>query len=400
LDEVQNSTLHSFGRQFSSACDNQTTQIIYSCVVKNTPLSVTLMNVTEGIKLLSNQSSENRIITSAVNDVKLSLISDVSLSPSTDFQAETFAVNVECKPYTTACKWDQFQYPNQFNCSSSLQGQLMNQSLYVDFASDNQFANPIYSETASSNPFYFGIATFIGDINGDGYLATSLQKDPEMLPIDSGAGQQGFALALNCQITTYDVQYTYSNGSVVTTTLSKTDTTKTNTFLAPFIIGGFAEMYISNALKIATISNTTEELANDFASNLGPIVLAASAGVMQPADNLVEQTRTQILVTRMPKAPFYTLVAANLLYVLFGLALITMACLSHPREGYPITQMLTAEGLALVAFEPHNAGKSVESMHHRFEEAKGAGHSTRIGLTSRKTSWQYAIWAGPQSSGI
>jgi hypothetical protein len=113
---------------------------------------------------------------------------------------------------------------------------------------------------------------------------------------------------------------------------------------------------------------------------------------MQPTPNVEEQVRTQILATRMPKAPLFTLVVANLLYVLFGIALVCFISAGSPRKTYLIKQRLTIEGLAATSFEPASStGLDAESTQDFFAESKTPGHSTRVGLRyDAQSGWRFS----------
>jgi hypothetical protein len=408
LDQAQNSTISSFGRRFSPACDISSASMIDSCVLNVAATNIFAVNGTEGLLLLSNQSTSNQVITSTLGDAEISLITDRSISSNNDFSTDSLAVNVDCKPITSACKTVvESGASTPFHCSDYFQGDLTNaascgnitsdgllggflvRNLYVGFTFDSQLEHPIRVLNITSNPFYFGIGATINNVL-QGSIGRNLDNDPEIVTVQHG----GQAVILNCAVTTYNAHYIYSNGSVVSATITPTNTTDTTTLLAPFVaVTGYLEMYVESALRVAGLSNTSQQIADKFGISFGQIMLAASSGVMEPVQNQAEQTRTQILVTRMPKAPLFTLVVANLLYVLFGIALVCFICVGNPRESYGIKQRLTAEGLAARLFEPDNNNASAESTEEFFEESTTPGASSRIGLLfDTKAGWQYSAW--------
>jgi hypothetical protein len=79
--------------------------------------------------------------------------------------------------------------------------------------------------------------------------------------------------------------------------------------------------------------------------------LSLSIGAIGNRANLLEQSRSTLLLTRVPTIPFYLLIAFKLVYVL-GVVLFAIAAiiLTHPSESAGIKAKLTIDGLMTTIF--------------------------------------------------
>lgn len=89
------------------------------------------------------------------------------------------------------------------------------------------------------------------------------------------------------------------------------------------------------------------------------------------------QERSTKLVTRISKAPLYTLVLANMLFVVLGIALAVLAIARSGGEVREVQARLSIEGLVADIFEGRRAKERVESIDDLFEEKYGQ-ESTRV----------------------
>jgi hypothetical protein len=118
---------------------------------------------------------------------------------------------------------------------------------------------------------------------------------------------------LNCSYTTYSVDYTWSQGSIH------------NTSFSPSPNGTLAEMYhgaqvyssvsggapvLSANLERAALQNTSDPFATEWANLYSVDILSQIGAYMTPRMNLLEQTRTSMLVTKVPKIPLGVLLAS------------------------------------------------------------------------------------------
>ena len=105
--------------------------------------------------------------------------------------------------------------------------------------------------------------------------------------------------------------------------------------------------------------------------------LSVGASTLQPNDAIVAQERSTKLVTRIPKAPLYALVLANMLFVALGIALAVLAIARSGGEVREIQARLSIEGLVADIFEGRRAKERVESIGDLFKE-KYSKESTKV----------------------
>jgi hypothetical protein len=395
--------MHSFGRQLSKDCATPANTIYDSCNLNHAGTSQTLKSGSEGLKLLSNQSTDSQISETVLSDKIYSLVMDKAVQPSIDFSATTFANHVNCKPISRQCRLTAaFGASTPFNCTDAFSGDLtaftspsplsiVKRGIIADFFYDQQLTEPISFTDKSSNPFYLGIATILNQNNNRGGAGGDLSTDPEIVvPVHGGD-----SFVFSCEVEFYDVQYTYVNGTVESASLAPVNNSVSGLFLAPFLVTDFGDLFIESGLKIAGISNTSQQIADKFALSFGQLALGATAGMLEPRVNLQEQQRRQFLVARVPMAPLFTLVAANILYALFGLAMAVAACLSRPKTNNNIRERLSLRGLVASLFENNRSKMYVTDARDLFDESQGAGYSSHVGmLANDQGGWEYTTWAG------
>jgi len=80
-----------------------------------------------------------------------------------------------------------------------------------------------------------------------------------------------------------------------------------------------------------------------------------------------------MLVSRVPKAPLFTLIGLNLLYALLGILLMLYTlCFAKPSENRDVQARLTLSGLASFCFEDEGRARApVEKVERLFEERAG-----------------------------
>lgn len=395
--------MSSFGRQLSSTCTAPVADIFDSCTLNNAATANFLVGGSEALKVMSNQSTKNQIIVAGLSEGIFSLVTDKAVQPNLDFSATTFANNVSCRPISRQCGLTgAFGAFTPFNCSDAFSGDLtsfnststlsiVKRGIIADFFYDQQLTQPISLLDESSNPFYLGIGTIVNMNNNSGGAGGDLSTDPEIVvPIHGGD-----SFILNCEVEFYEMQYKYVNGTVVWASLDPVNNSIASLFLAPFLATSFGDMFIETEINIAGVSNTSQQIADKFALSFGQLALAATAGVLQPQVNLQERLRTQLLVARVPMAPLFTLVAANIMYALFGLAIAVAACLSRPKTNNNIRVRLSVLGIVASLFENNRSKTYVTEARDLFDESQAIGYSSRVGmLANDEGGWGYATWAG------
>jgi hypothetical protein len=389
-------SLNSFGRQLPAPCTPQVSRIFDSCNINAAATAIFLTGGSEGIQILSNTSRTNQISYTALGGVQYSYITDKASRPDQDFVASTFASHVSCTPISTECNLiAAYGASTPFKCSDAFAGDLtlenandtspLQRGMIKDFFFDQQLTQEITSFNISSNPFYMAIGTIVNQNDNSGNAGGNLLDDPEIInPVHGGT-----AFILRCEVDIYEMQYVSINGTTQSALFSPANSTVASLFLAPFIETNFGDMYLENGLNVAGISNTSQQIADKFALAFSQVVLGSTAGIFISRRNIEEQERTQFLVTRLPKAPLFTLIAANLLFVLFGLIMAFAACLSGPRRNNTIRQWLTLRGVVASRFETRTSGDPSDF----FAESTRPGNGSRVGVkVDRSGTWGYHTW--------
>ena len=304
-----------------------------------------------------------------------------------DFRTSTYALSTTCSPAAKTCNLHlenvcisptgcplgpiQYTLTMPYNCSADLYGDLYDDSTSSTFVNGSSFGTvsnihfflqlfqkqgfsdgiaPIGNVSVTPNPFYFTIGGAV-DATPD------LANDP-----DTVASNQNFnsAFMLNCTATIYELDYTSVNGTVVNGTFTKANQSISDNLGWTFL---YAPWLSRNSLESAFISgaqetNSTQEFADYFAREFSRSSISMLAGITDNKLNDVEQLRESRLVTRLPKAPFFTLIILNLLFATVGIILAIIAFASQPKRVRDIQARLSTAGLVAALLEPHTAPRS------------------------------------------
>ena len=220
------------------------------------------------------------------------------------------------------------------------------------------------------NPFFVGTWAKSGD------SALQMANDPEIVTTVHGEA----AWVLKCNTSVYDLVYTYRNGTIIDALLSLANASTRGLVAAP-INDDFPLSNLEIATKVATFSSNAQQLADKWAKSYSQIALGLSTGMMTSKPSIVEHRRTPILVARIPKAPLFTLVTLNLIYVMIGLGLALYAILTSDFAGGAgaIRQRLTIPGLVAECFEDsRRAPQGWKEVERLFAENDGKGLSGRV----------------------
>lgn len=237
------------------------------------------------------------------------------------------------------------------------------------------------------NPFFIGTwanvdsSGQIAGANNTGNLTAeeeALANDPDIVhPVHGGS-----AWVLNCTAAVFDLTYTMANGSLKDAVLTLSNGTAAGVIASPSANGYYIPALSVNA-KIASFSRSANDLATKWAALYSQMALALSTGVMSPRANILEQSRQEKLVARVPKAPLFVLCILNLLYAALGIVLAVYA-LVFTRVGSgtgAAVQRLTIPGLVADRFEPAERAVLGGNKHEEFfVEREGRGGAGRVGL--------------------
>jgi hypothetical protein len=270
-----------------------------------------------------------------------------------DFVANTTSMSTECTSITQACQLfnatdsTSLNLSIPYNCSSMFSGDL-NIPPYDGLEQFRGWDTSFYdmlngfpkniSVASQLNPFYFNVtaavfSTTLSDIDAE--------YDGEDLDIWDGAivgaGSNRVAFALSCNSTIYDVQFSLINGSIVSFNATPSDPRKASIIKGPIQVG-FGRHSLFNAANLAML-NTNLYISDAMAVAFSQIGMALASGAFINALNIKQRLRFDLVVTKVPKAPFWFLVVVCFTYAAMGLVIFFIAFCLRRKEGYAKVQV-------------------------------------------------------------
>ena len=391
---------HSFGRVLSDECVeffknwdpfHGATQA-NTCIVEiSGSANNGLSDPTEAIATINNISAQNQISTISFGNNSYTYLGPTNPPIDLDFRASTVALHTDCEPVGKKCNLTDRGLSQPFNCSPSFSGDIANFSKpYYELAFFNdsslstpltQFSSGTTPSLPSANPFYIGFAVYV--------IGYSHLNDSQVTHPVYG----GDALVLQCETTVYNFTYSLVNGSVIFVNASLASLNVSALMIEPLIeIPNYGVPNLQLGVQLADLANTSQEFADTFAGMFEQVSLGMSVAAYVNYTNLEEQVRSSILVARVPKAPLFTLIAFNFLFVIFGLVAFTLALKSQPRLARDVQARLSVIGLVANQFEGERAGTRVSKMEDLFGEYVGVEQKSRVGLVrTDQNGWEYRL---------
>jgi hypothetical protein len=237
-----------------------------------------------------------------------------------------------------------------------------------------------------ANPVYFGAYGIIPGFAGGN---SPLFNSNEFV----GTETQALGLLLGCNMTAYDIEYVWYNGTVSVQQVTLSNTSVVNVLTAPFVT---KLANLANLAQSAAGENTPSAFLQIWITGFSSMVLGLSAGIMSPRANIMEQARTSTLIARVPKVPLITLVLLTLLYAVIGIVLALMAAQTGPSETKNVQGRLSVAGLAAKCFESEdNYEGPAKEIHDMFAENEVAARDRRCPkvsiLASNLGGWKYDL---------
>lgn len=400
-----------FGRGLSSRCfDPDNSSRPDPCVNSGSltgPSSRALINAGEAYSALANLSADNLLTTSTIDGQRLAHFVDPKSGFDLDYKANTLAVRTQCRPMSQQCELAQGQFcprdtcidmnswtPTlRYSCPGNLTGDLANNTgtafdLDGGSSSSLETLTGFFLQTYNDTDFR-EISSIKGSGGADGELSNPLHfivgalvppseevsTDPEAVEFSAS---DNAGVILGCHLTVLELDYDFVNGSVAGgTTQQSNNTLATNIgwAMSEYRARVGFQSYIDSAITGAAIAGSSvQDMADRFASSFSEISLGITAGIMTPRASLTEELRQNVLVARLPYAPFFTLLVLNLLYAALGIALGVWALSTHPRVTRDIQARLSIDGLVASLLEPEGTpqrGEGVEGLFTDKEAAQG-----------------------------
>ncbi|KAK5057828.1 hypothetical protein LTR84_011829 [Exophiala bonariae] len=427
---IREEPLLSFGRGISPECidfDRSLNQGLPCTVVADATVGANFIARDSGeiISLGRNVSISNTIWKVTADDLQqgdlmVLMPQATNASVGVEYSASTVGVSTQCIPSTKQCqvRMSEDTSPEDsyvvFNCTENFRGVLgaspdvakdsvvwtqtdsttpdfnvkLDRNFQYAYFSDSEMAQ-IYNSIGGSptnsgssgdlalpdskliNPIHLATAGLIPVQNGA--AGESLSADADVFSL----GGSLIAYSLNCTVTSYDVIYTWVNGSINSFTYTPTS----NGSMIELAHGMQAEGMpsLSQSQSLASLSDSANGMARSFSNSHSVDALTLIASVMSPRKNTVEATTESLLVTEMSALAFSFLIVSNLLYIIFGVVLAIRAWMANSRDSRDMVARLSVEGLSAMALED-----TIEKRVRRVDDTKDMFEESRIGVASRK----------------
>ncbi|KAL9107527.1 MAG: hypothetical protein Q9227_007629 [Pyrenula ochraceoflavens] len=373
-----------------------------------------LQNFQGVMQILANTSNEFRLQTSNYRNEAITYVIPAAVPASSEFEIDftgiTYGASTTCKPMSAKCglkQQDDTGFNWEFDCSkqhssfkhkqNAKQGSLLyeNHTLY----SDDSYAKSI--------PWDFQISGEIsqGNENGEWFPTKNMVNPafPAVVMVSENnpglsqnsdsdivdIGQLAQAMIAFCKHTIFDVHYSYTNA-----TYSVIDTKVSNQTVADItnipLMLGHPQHYIESQVDAIMSSSNSTQIVGNYSLTYSQASMAILAGVLDPAAASSIQFRRDILVTRVPKAPLFTLIALNLLFAALGLVL-TLSALQtliggHDGAVADVKARLGVAGLTAECFEREEDGlldREIDDETELFGEKYGA-RGVKVGVQQQQ----------------
>ncbi|KAF3928214.1 hypothetical protein AA313_de0206819 [Arthrobotrys entomopaga] len=306
-----------------------------------------------------------------------------------DFTATTYSALTQCKPVARECDVSRANLVSgvsaPFTCSRypAFTGDLIAQKFsYTYFTDSSGTNNHTDGSSTSSNPFYFGV-------NGNTLPAAGnslpLQNSTEFVSLEFG----GLAYLMFCNCTVFDTEYTVVNGSITRFEISPSNSSVATLMVQALVQTVAGVIKLEESANLAGLSKTEQQFGDTFSLTYSQVLLGLVAGVMSPSPAVKLQQHSDIIVSRVPRAPLYTLVTLSFCFVGFGvlLGLVALAT-AHNEDIEEVRQRLSIQQLVAEKFEGDRAHQAVDSLDECFAELEGQP-SERVGVVgSRGKGWE------------
>lgn len=298
-----------------------------------------LFGVAEGLSTINGVSKLNSIL--SVNNI--TFIAPATVKENVTFNATSQGLRSHCIPISQACNFSYGtpNYPSAaYNCGTQYPGVLTSGRETYGFNSV-WFNLTIVGSDGRARPLGTGMNPF--NVFVEATIDTPARgiQDPEFVAQNEGTQ----AILLWCEIEVLDI--TFSMGVGPPSILQTNQSSNATTFALSSVLGSSADFPAVSqplwlAAEMAAISSNSTIYASQFASQLSRTAIGLGAGVVSSASTLSEVTQTSALVSRLPKAPLFTLVGSFLLYGLTSTAI--AISILFTRKG----QLMTSQDVEVV----------------------------------------------------
>lgn len=343
------------------------------------------MNGTQSLQILNNISSLATVATinTGLDYAYLAVPPAIGLVDE-DWRAESFALQTQCRLASKEC--DLFVYSGAstpFSCSSAFQGDVTQnlQGFTSAFFGDSTMSKNS-TGLGVQNPFYFGMAGLVNPSTGNSKVPGTV------VPMHGGT-----AFVLLCNTTVLEVTYNSINGIISDFRGIQSNASTANIWQSVMAFTTVGNSNLKQAASLAALGNSSQQFADDMALAFSKTALAIGSQSVEKRPVLAVQRRSSFLVAKVPAAPLYALIGANMLVVVVGAVLTVVALMaSKGEEVKEIQSRLSIFGLVADRFEGKAARLAAQDVDELFRESKGQ-RTSRIGIANApEGGYMYKTW--------
>ncbi|MCJ1332080.1 hypothetical protein MMC10_008772 [Thelotrema lepadinum] len=246
-----------------------------------------------------------------------------------DYTAPTHAMQTNCTAADSPCNLRVVNDSTFYDCSSSFSGELSTPSTSGIFRIPNwntsfyKMVNGTPQEITTyedQNPFLFNVTVQINNVS-DSSMSSNESLPSPLIQTENGS----VALALSCQSTVYNVNYTLLDGSITSFETQIASPRLAAIVRAPLQVGfGRYNLYQETMLavfKLVTPIDPGDPPLTPFTTSVSrtfsQVAIALSRGAFDYTTNIVQRERWDMQVTQVPKAAVWFLAVLCAAYAFF-----------------------------------------------------------------------------------
>ncbi|KAF2658707.1 hypothetical protein K491DRAFT_776247 [Lophiostoma macrostomum CBS 122681] len=421
--EAQSNTVYELSRGIAPWClDRPTTGYIdnalfWGCSEKiDDDGQIRQRNYTQRAALILGTSPEHNILDySDADGVPYAIVGPKDVSASTDWQATTFAVSLQCDALRNDSCAFQGQFDSDlgtaanFSCTqgSDLSGTLYNiqsqtyspdfhryvleptpfegvkNTVFVDQDLLDLAANLTHDETADlfRNPWHF---TAAANLFGDTYSKVDPNQTNDYILQVLGVN----FLMYNCNASVWDLNYTVVASQVTSITKRRSNSTTAGIVSMPTAqMWGDTADFTNNVIGgVNALAQSGDEFTKYYMREMARGYSVALATQLSARPALSVQARSSKIVSKVPKAALWLLITANLVFAIVAVGLSALAISVASSDVHQLRMRMNVAGLTSHLFEGEHAEKKVRDEEDLFEEHGGDRDEVRrVGVSRTAT---------------
>lgn len=366
--------------------NNSAVSRAFQCNLVQSSTATFLFNPAQSLTVLNNVSDSIAVHNNGPDERYAYLgIPQSGAAKSHDYTATTFGMRTECKPASRECNLNApIGASTPFKCTDAFAGDLQ-----VDTWLESYFPDALMVSNVTSygvkNPYYYGVGASFQTVDN----SELLKSDEIVTPVHGG-----MAFLLSCSIWMFDIEYDSINGTVTRFVATPSNDSVATIWQLPIEAAGVATSNLQTAALIAVSTATSvQDLADQYAVAYSKAALGLGAQSVQLSPAVAAQERSSFLVTRLPMAPLFCLIAANLAFVILGIVLTYVALSTSGGDVRDLQARLSIAGLVADRFERGRAAAPAAGIEELFKEHSGQADSVVAIERTAAGGFAYREWS-------